>query len=162
MSLRKEEIKGIGLTVNEAEPIEIDGLVDGRVNPPDVDHQLAIHEHPDIVITRESEVIVLAGVIGEFRVKLECEVEVVIRASSRVAEQITVNGKETTQLAEIRIGLVVEDIAAVTLPIECQLERHGEIDAGNVPIPLIEAFGGLDATGIRTPFPPLAISQRPV
>ena len=55
MPFGEEEAQLIDLSVLEIQPIQRDRLLDGVVNPSDVDDQLIVDEDPDVIVSTERE-----------------------------------------------------------------------------------------------------------
>ncbi len=75
VALGVEDIERIDLTGVEAEVVELDAHAGVPVYAADVDRQLLVDEHPDVVVTREREG--LTAAVLEAGVDLGREVEVV-------------------------------------------------------------------------------------
>lgn len=71
-----EDVQQIDLADGEAEVVELDACGGVAVYTADVDRQLLVDEHPDVVITREREG--LAAAVLKAGVDLGREVEVVL------------------------------------------------------------------------------------
>src|SRR5262249_33774268 len=106
-----------------------------RMKPAHVDRELAVDEHPHVVVSVELER--LAAVVSKASVELGGEADVVLVAgvgSARIAEPDIVDRKEEEALES-------EETVALRRKIHVEQERF--VDAGRVAVPLVEIrFGG--------------------
>ena len=114
--------------------VPLDALV-GAATPgrPFADHEHAVDEHPRVVVAPEGEHLGSVRLVGEFRLEFEGEVVVVVGArAAGVAEQLMVDREEPAAFDAHGVDIGVEDVGAVSLAIEGELEELRFVDAGVV------------------------------
>jgi hypothetical protein len=74
-----EEIPLVRFAGREAELVQIDGIGHGDMHAAQVDHQLVVDEHPNIIIPAEFEW--LSRYVGKGRMGFAAEISVALRAS---------------------------------------------------------------------------------
>src|SRR5690606_37923762 len=95
----QSEVRGCGC-------VQRDAAAEGGVNAAEIDHELSVDEHPDIVVTREAED--LSTGEGERVTELAREVEVLPRRPV-VSEPQTIERDEVVRAEHVRVvGLLGE------------------------------------------------------
>ena len=107
MALGEEEVELVRLAVRHVEPVEVDVLLHGRVNAAQIDDELAVDEHPDVVVPGEPEELVGPFLIDELAVNLESEVEVVIGAPPGIPQKDAIDREEPAARVVVRIELLL-------------------------------------------------------
>ena len=145
VTLSREEIQCIGLPIFQPEPTQINVLIGCSVNTAEVNDQVSVDEYPHIVIAGDLEELCDTCIVGERRLQLVSEVEVMVRASTGIPKRPAVDGKESTTGVERRVAQIIEEIGAIGLANQSQRERSGDVDTQDIVKPLIKAVHGLDA-----------------
>ena len=137
MPLGEEDVHGVDLAFAKAERgglgIEIHGLALGLVNAAQIDRELAVDEHPDVVVSGESEgFTALVAKAGRY-----LDGEVIVVRLPFVAEKLIVDGEESHVLVGIdaRLGRRWR---------KRQTDGGREVHAGHIPVPLVEGIRAAD------------------
>ena len=148
MAFCEEEREFVILAIGEPEAVELDNLLNGAVHAAKIDDQLTVDVDPHIVVAAESEGLCAVGVLGEPRLQLVVEVEVPIRGSTGIAEQLPFDREEPTERNARWIGVGIEDIPSVSVPLKCEGQRGGDIQHEVVFEPSREGLSRGDAARV--------------
>mmetsp|Transcript_16378 Transcript_16378/g.44447 ORF Transcript_16378/g.44447 Transcript_16378/m.44447 type:complete len:441 (-) Transcript_16378:42-1364(-) len=133
-ALCKEEAQLGGRPFLEVQVVKVHTALDGIVNTAQVNVEFTVDEDPHVVVAAEVER--LAAAVDEGAAELQGEVEVVriaVERDGRILPALPVNREEAR---------VFIHIGALRRAGQRKLHRQPDVDARNVPVPLVEVLLG--------------------
>ncbi len=136
--LAEEKIPGIALAFGQAEGIQIDAAIGGRVNPAQIQGEFIVDENPYVIVAAKGEV--LAFLIDEGSMRLQAKSVIVNGRLGRIGFAGT--GGVLVEMVQIVQGkklLIRRLVLGVVFPKAVIALAHGQIQAG---LPTFERRGG--------------------